>query len=85
MVEVAERDMILRNTSLFSYLSPLVVDNEDDPISIAVRDPQHKPFLQLSSYSNHTVGFKVETSKLNYRDEGTHSFQVKLTDDVFSS
>ena len=84
-IEVSERDLILRNTSVFLYNSPLVVDNEDDPISIEVRDPQFKPYLQLISYSNLTIGVKIDRSKINHKDEGIHTFQVKMSDDVFSS
>lgn len=74
VIPVYERDLILRNTSIFTYNSPLVVDNEDDPISIEVRDPQMKPYLELKAFSNFTVGVRVDTAKLNYKDGGMHQF-----------
>ena len=84
-IDVEERDLILRNISKYVYNSPFVVDNEDDPIEILTKDPQHKPFLNLITFSNYTIGVVIDRGLLNYKDEGTHTFQVKLTDDVFSS
>ena len=85
VIDVWERDLILKNTSKFHYWSPKAEDNEGDEITIKLIDQQKKPFLNLKTFYNDSFGIDIDRSMLNYLDEGTHTFKVKLSDKVFSS
>jgi hypothetical protein len=77
---VFERDLIIGNTTLYEYWSPLARDNEDDSISFYFEDTEAFPYLSIETLKNDSFKMTIEMSDLNYLDAGLYSFRVKLDD-----
>ena len=80
-VEVAERDIIIGNTSDYVYLSPLAVDYEDDTISMSIQNAFMFPYLDIEVINRIQFKMSINAEKITPEDHGDYSFNVILKDD----
>lgn len=80
-IDVYERDIILKNTTIFEYHSPGAKDSEDDQIEILFNGLDYYPYIRADIHENHSFSLYFDSGQFNYFDRGEHYLWVKVQDD----
>ena len=76
-IDVYERDLIMKNATVYHYQSPPTNDYESDLILMEFRNQWRYPYLDLQMHLatlSPSFSFEVDRAKLNYLDEGIYKF-----------